>query len=40
MKTFYAEDNTDQMVRDKYFTDYSYKGTIVEVGAATPVFCL
>jgi len=38
MKTFYAEDNTDQIARDKYFPDYSYKGTIVEIGAATPVF--
>lgn len=38
MANFYAEFDTDRIIRDKYFTDYSYKGVIVEVGAATPEF--
>lgn len=33
---FYAEHDTDKVIREKYFPDYDYKGTIVEVGAATP----
>jgi FkbM family methyltransferase len=38
MKNFYAEHDTDRIIRDKYFPDYSYQGTIIEVGAATPTF--
>ncbi len=38
IKNFYAEHNTDKFIRDKYFSDYSYKGVIMEVGAATPTF--
>jgi FkbM family methyltransferase len=38
MNNFYAEHNIDQIIREKYFTDYSYKGTILEVGAATPTY--
>lgn len=38
MSNFYAEHDTDKMIRDKYFPDYSYKGILVEVGAATPTF--
>jgi len=33
---FYAEHDTDKIIREKYFSDYDYKGVIVEVGAATP----
>ena len=35
---FYAEFNTDKIIREKYFSDYDYKGVIVEVGGATPEF--
>jgi len=38
MENFYAEHDTDRVIRNNYFPDYSYKGTIVEVGAATPTF--
>jgi len=34
--TYYAEFQTDKIIRDKYFPDLSYKGIMVEVGAATP----
>jgi FkbM family methyltransferase len=35
---FYAEFDTDKIIREKYFSDYDYKGLIVEVGGATPEF--
>ena len=35
---FYAEFNTDKIIREKYFSDYNYNGLIVEVGGATPEF--
>lgn len=35
---FYAEFNTDKIIREKYFPNYEYKGLIVEVGGATPEF--
>lgn len=35
---FYAEFDTDKIIREKYFSDYNYKGLIVEVGGATPEF--
>jgi len=35
---FYAEYNTDKIIREKYFPNYEYKGIIVEVGGATPEF--
>lgn len=38
MTSFYAEDEIDRIVREKFFPDYSYKGVIVEVGAAGPQY--
>lgn len=35
---FFAEHNFDEYIRNKFFSDYSKLGTIVEVGAATPDF--
>lgn len=35
---YYAELETDRIVRENYFPDFAYKGVIVEVGAATPEF--
>lgn len=35
---YYAEFNTDQIIREQYFPDFDYKGLIVEVGGATPEF--
>lgn len=35
---FYGEGDLDKILREKYFSDYSYKGTIIEVGGATPEF--
>jgi FkbM family methyltransferase len=35
---YYAEHDTDKIIREKYFPDLDYKGVIVEVGAATPGF--
>lgn len=35
---FYAEFETDKLIREKYFPDYDYKGVIVEVGGGTPEF--
>ena len=35
---FYAEFDTDKIIREKYFSNYDYKGLIVEVGGATPEF--
>lgn len=37
-QTFFAEDKEDQLLRNKYFSDYSYKGIMIEVGGATPEF--
>lgn len=37
-ESFFAEHKEDQFLRSKYFSDYSYKGTLVEVGGATPEF--
>ena len=37
-ESFFAEHNEDQFLRIKYFPDYGYKGTLVEVGGATPEF--
>lgn len=33
---FYAEFFTDAYIRKNFFADYSYKGSVVEVGCATP----
>lgn len=33
---YFAEFDTDKVIRNRYFNDFSYKGTIVEVGGATP----
>ena len=35
---FYAEYNTDKIIREKYFHDLDYKGIVVEVGGGTPQF--
>lgn len=35
---YYAEHNLDQIIRQRYFPDFNYKGTIVEIGGATPEF--
>ncbi len=35
---FYAEFETDRYLRENFFSDYSYKGTMVEVGAGPPTF--
>ena len=36
--TFYGEHGIDKIIREKYFPDYGYKGTLVEVGGGTPEF--
>jgi FkbM family methyltransferase len=35
---YYAEFETDKIIRETYFPDLTFKGTIVEVGGATPEF--
>ncbi len=35
---YYAEYNTDRYLRKTFFPDFSYRGTLVEVGCATPQF--
>ncbi|MBU1626249.1 FkbM family methyltransferase [bacterium] len=35
---YYAEYNTDMIIREKYFPNFNYKGIMVEVGGATPEF--
>lgn len=35
---YYAEFNTDKIIREKYFPNHNYKGVMVEVGGATPEF--
>jgi FkbM family methyltransferase len=35
---FYGEFDTDKAIRNSYFPDRSYKGVMVEVGAATPEY--
>jgi FkbM family methyltransferase len=35
---YYAELDTDKYIRESFFPDFSYKGTMVEVGAGPPVF--
>ena len=36
--TYYAENGTDKLVREKYFPDINYKGVMVEVGGGKPEF--
>ena len=38
MSRYYAEDQIDRVVRETFFQDISYKGLIVEVGAAGPEY--
>lgn len=38
MSSYNAEDQIDRVVREAFFKDYSYKGVIVEVGAAGPEY--
>jgi FkbM family methyltransferase len=33
---YYAEFSSDRFLREKFFPDFSYHGTLVEVGCATP----
>lgn len=35
---YYAEFDTDKIIREKFFPDFSYMGTMVEVGAGPTVF--
>lgn len=35
---FYAEYDTDKIIRETYFPDYSYSGIVIEVGGGTPEF--
>lgn len=35
---YYAEFETDRYIRTKFFSDFSYQGTMVEVGAGPPTF--
>lgn len=35
---YYAEYDTDKILREKYFPNFDYKGILVEVGGATPEF--
>lgn len=35
---YFAEFETDKIIRNRYFGDFGYKGVIVEVGGATPDF--
>jgi FkbM family methyltransferase len=35
---YYAEYNTDKIIREKYFPNFEYKGVLIEVGGATPEF--
>jgi len=35
-QTYHGEDGCDKFLREVYFPDYSYKGTLIEVGAAGP----
>lgn len=35
---YYAEGNLDKYIREKYFSDFEKKGTMVEVGAGTPKY--
>lgn len=35
---FYGEYDSDKYIREKFFPDYDYKGTMIEVGAGPPVF--
>jgi len=38
LKKFYGEKELDKCIRNRFFADYSYHGTFVEVGAAGPEF--
>lgn len=38
IKKYFAEFETDKVIREKYFNDFTYKGIIVEVGGATPEY--
>jgi FkbM family methyltransferase len=38
IKGFYAEFETDKIIRETYFSDFNYKGLIIEVGGADPEF--
>lgn len=37
-KKFYAEFETDRIIRESFYGDFSYQGIMVEVGGATPEF--
>jgi len=38
IQQYFEEFETDKIIREKFFPDFNYKGTMVEVGAATPEF--
>ncbi len=38
VESFYGHEDIDKFIRLTYFPDYSYVGTVVEVGAATPEY--
>jgi hypothetical protein len=38
VKQYFAEFNTDKIIRETYFPDFNYKGTMIEVGGGTPSF--
>lgn len=38
IEQYFAEFDTDKVIRQKYFNNFEYKGTMVEVGGATPDF--
>ena len=35
---YYAEHNTDRVIREAFFPDFKVKGVMVEVGGGTPEF--
>src|SRR5258706_9774737 len=35
---YFAEFDTDRFIRERYFPDFGYLGTMIEVGGATPEF--
>lgn len=37
-KPFYAEYDSDKFIRENYFPDYDFKGTMIELGAGPPVW--
>lgn len=38
VREYFAEFDTDKIIREKYFKDFDYKGILVEVGGGTPEY--